>query len=532
LATHALARRLTGSALAAYVAGIAFAYAPYRTSQVGHLQLYACWWLPLVLLSLHAYYEDGRARWLVILGLAWLLQGLTNGYYLLFTPVLIACWLAWFTRRVQLRRLSRVLIACGAAALAALPFLLMYYHVQTAHGLARSAGEMAAYSATPASFVSASPLMAFWHTREPITTEQYLFPGITALALAAAGLVVARRDRCFQFYLAAALFMAALSAGPSPAPRAIATLWHPYSWIAWLPGFSGLRVPARFYMLAVLCLAVAAGIAFSYLARRFARRPMVAALALVVFAGLAWDGAISRMPLGVPPGQLALSESGARVLALPFDEGRVSVFAMYQSMSHHLPVVNGYAGYIPSHADVIDWALRRRDPTVLDELRRGHALYVVVAFTEQAPAWSQFMDAQPGAVMQGIQAGGRVYRMPALPYAPPPRPGTPVANAGMRVDGEWIVADLGHAQTVRGLELRTHGGLTRLPASLRVEVSTGGTSWTVVHDERPGGAALLGALELPRVIPIRLDLRDAYARYVRVNASGFGPRALTILGPP
>ena len=99
LATHALVRRLTGCVPAAYCAGLAFAFAPYRTSQLAHMQLYACWWLPLVLLSLHAYYEEGRARWLVLAGVGWLLQGLTNGYFLLFLPILVGLWMAWFTRR-------------------------------------------------------------------------------------------------------------------------------------------------------------------------------------------------------------------------------------------------------------------------------------------------------------------------------------------------------------------------------------------------------------------------------------------------
>src|SRR5207245_8627049 len=109
LATHAVIRRLGGSTAAAYCAGVAFAYAPYRTSQLAHLQLYACWWLPLMLLALHAFYDERRVRWLALLGAAWPLQGLTNGYFLLFAPVLIGCWLVWFPRRRDIRAAARVL---------------------------------------------------------------------------------------------------------------------------------------------------------------------------------------------------------------------------------------------------------------------------------------------------------------------------------------------------------------------------------------------------------------------------------------
>lgn len=538
LATHALTRRLTASTLAAYCAGIAFALAPYRTSQLAHVQLYACWWIPVMLLALHAYYEERRVRWLILLCVAYLLQGLTNGYYLLFLPVLFGAWILWFTpafaeatagrRRAQFAAAGRVVLTLAVSLALMSPFLLEYYRVHRSEGLSRNVAEMAGYSARPESFLSATPLLRFWNTPPPMTTEQYLFPGITALALVIAGLAVARKDGRYRFYGLAALLMVMLSAGPAASLVSIETLWHPYTFLATLPGFSGLRVPTRFFMLAVLCLAVAAGLSFAAIESRFPRRR--AWLAVLVFAGLAVDGAIAGMPLGVPPSQLPIPESGARVLALPFGESRVSVYAMYQSMAHRRPVVNGYSGHVTSHADVIDWALRRRDPTVLTELRRGGPLYVLVAFTDEAAEWAAFMDEQPHTTMLGIEGGGRLYRMPPAAYATEVRAGTPIADAPVTIAGDWLVADARQPRAIRGLELRTHGKLLRLPRDLRIETSVDGARWETAFDDRPGGLALVGALQLPRVIPLRVDLRDVIARYVRVNAPGFGPRAITIFG--
>jgi hypothetical protein len=537
LATHALTKRLTASTLAAYCAGIAFAYAPYRTSQLAHIQVYACWWIPVILLALHAYYGERRARWLVLLLVAYLLQGLTNGYYLLFLPVLIGSWIVWFTpafaeatagrRRAQFAAAGRVVLTLALSLGLMLPFLLEYYVVHRAQGLSRNLGEMTAYSARTESFLSATPILRFWKTPPPFTTEQYLFPGLTALALVVAGLGIAWRDGRYRFYVLAAILMTLLSAGPASALLSFETLWHPYTWLAALPGFSGLRVPARFFMLAVLCLAVAAGLSFAAIERRFPRRRPW--LAVIVFAGLAVDGMISGMPLGVPPSQLPIPEPGGRVLALPFGEGRVSVYAMYQSMAHRRPVVNGYSGYVTPHADVIEWALRRRDPTVLTELRRGQPLYVLVAFSDRATEWSEFMDQQPDATMIGIEGGGRLYRMRPAAYAHEVRPGTPIA-AAVTVSSDWLVADVQQPRGIRGLELRTQGNLLRLPRDLRIETSIDGTRWDVAFEDRPGGLALIGALELPRVIPLKVDLRDVTARYVRVNAPGLGARALTIVG--
>jgi hypothetical protein len=546
LATHALTKRLTASTLAAYCAGIAFAFAPYRTSQLAHIQLYACWWIPVMLLALHAYYEERRVRWLVLLCVAYLLQGLTNGYYLLFLPVLVGAWILWFTTigappavasakvgwpavaSAKVGAAWRVLLTLAVSLGLTLPFLLQYYVVHRDQGLSRNLGEMAAYSARPESLLSATPILRFWNTRPPHTTEQYLFPGLTALALVVAGVVLARKDGRYRFYTLAAILMALLSAGPAASLFSIETLWHPYTFLTALPGFSGLRVPTRFFMLAVLCLAVAAGLSFAAIERRFPRRR--AWLAVIVFAGLAVDGAIAGMPLGVPPSQLVVPEAGARVLALPFEEGRVSVYAMYQSMAHRRPVVNGYSGYVTSHADVIEWALRRRDPTVLTELRRGHPLYVLVAFTDQAAQWTEFMDQQPDATMLGIEGGGRLYRMPPTAYPREVRAGNPIADAAVTIEGDWLMADVRQPRTVRSIELRTHGKLLRLPRDLRIETSVDGTQWELAFEERPGGLALVGALLLPRVIPLRVDLKDATARYVRVNVAAFGTAAMFIYG--
>jgi hypothetical protein len=203
---------------------------------------------------------------------------------------------------------------------------------------------------------------------------------------------------------------------------------------------------------------------------------------------------------------------------------------MYQSIGHRRPVVNGYSGYVPSHADVIEWALRRRDPAVLTELRRGHPLYVLVTPTEQAPQWTGFMDEQPEAAMLGIEGGGRLYRMAPAAYAREVRRGTAIAGAAVRVEGDWIVADVQQPAGIRGLELRTHGNLLRLPKDLRIETSIDGMRWETRFDGRPGGLALAGALRQPRVIPLQVDLGDVTARYVRVNAPAFGARALTIYG--
>ena len=48
----------------AFVAGLAYGFAPYRMAQLAHLQVLASFWMPLALAALHRYVDDRRPRWL------------------------------------------------------------------------------------------------------------------------------------------------------------------------------------------------------------------------------------------------------------------------------------------------------------------------------------------------------------------------------------------------------------------------------------------------------------------------------------
>jgi hypothetical protein len=533
LAVHALVRRLTRDEPAAWSAGVIAALAPYRASQLAHLQVLVTWWMPLALLALHAYYEDGRRRWLALFGAAWLIQALANGYYLFFFAILVGAWIVAFTLWQRAwRRGAAAAMAWAIASLPLVPVLLEYYRVQHALGLSRTRGEMQMFGATWASFAQPSPLLRFWAYREARTQEDFLFPGLAGLAVIALALAVRRRavlTRPFLFYTASALMLTWMAAGPSPQQWSLASLWHPYDLVAWLPGFSGLRVPARFFMLSTLCLAVAAGLAVAALGTGHRRGVAVAA----VVCSLAFvDGWIVRMPLGAPPRAFGVPlDRGGHVLELPLDDDSVNVAAMYRASLHGLPVVNGYAGYVPPHTTVIDWALRRHDPSVLTELRRGHPLYVVVSNTESSPAWTAFMDAQNDATLLGIYGAGRVYELPPAPFPRQVALGQALTGIRGEATAQWLTFDLGSPRTVRAIELTTRGHVILLGASVQVQTSNDGITWTVAADEPPGGLALTGALREPRAVPVRLLLPDPVVRFVRLNTPAFSPAAVRIYSP-
>ncbi len=548
--TFLLVRRLAGpdadpavAALAGMCAGMIYGFGPYRAGQLAHLQVLTSQWMPLALLAMHAWMGEGRRRWLVVAGAAWLIQALSNGYYLFFFPVLVLLWLFSFVdwRRQPSRGLWLV-GAFVAASAPLLPVLLTYARVQRDLGLSRTAGEMANFSARPDAFLHASGLLRFWPTVPTATTEEFLFPGLTGVALILIALCagIAHLTRSHPpaassrspllFYTLAAILMAALACGPA-GPGASPWL-RPYSALMWLPGFDALRVPARFAMLASLCLAVAAGLAFARLTPRRGRASAV--LAAVVLAGAWLDGWMVPLPLVAPPGRVELPDlPGSAVIELPLGEGAVDTAAMYRAMTHGRPLVNGYSGHQPPHYVILAMALRRGDPSALLELARGRPLLILVngAF-DSTGHMRRLVEGLPEIEARGASAAGQLYVLPprAGSRTPPSGPAWPSTR---RETGRFEVElDLGEVRTVRtiGFPLRWHYG--ELDNRIRIQGSADGRTFTTVWEDYTAGAAVAAALASPLEAPVHFTLPDVSMRYVRIYpAAAWLQREVTAYGP-
>ena len=168
---------------AAILAGAAYGFTPYRLAELGHLQMVATCWVPLVLLGLHGYLERRTVGWLALFGVAWLLQSLANGYMMLFGGVLVTLWLAYFcsTRRTW-RAGAAIVVAWTVASLPLLPVFLKYKSVHEYNGLRRNLYDAIGVSAPLSAWLEVSPLSTVWRHILPGYNDD-LFPGITAAAL-------------------------------------------------------------------------------------------------------------------------------------------------------------------------------------------------------------------------------------------------------------------------------------------------------------------------------------------------------------
>jgi hypothetical protein len=205
-AMHLFVRDLTNRPLAALVAGMAFAYAPYRLGQLSHLQVLSSFWMPLVLLGIRRYLAERRLRPLVGAAAALVAENLSCGYYLLFFPPLAVAYGLFEMAHRHLLADRRVWIALGlaaaAVALATLPFVRPYATVRESGRLGvRSPGEIAMFSADTHAFGTLAPSSRVRLWRETFSGypkgEGEGFVGLTIAALAGVALAcgIGRRLR-------------------------------------------------------------------------------------------------------------------------------------------------------------------------------------------------------------------------------------------------------------------------------------------------------------------------------------------------
>jgi hypothetical protein len=183
------------------------------------------------------------------------------------------------------------------------------------------------------------------------------------------------RDRgVFVLAFAAAAW---LSLGPFPQSQGRPIdLASPYRVLyEHVPGFDGLRAPARFAMIEAFLLAALAGYGAAILMRRRAGQAVLAAAALFFLAeathvpftingmsplrGFVTPEARVYRPARAPAVYHAMArEPGGSVLVeLPLGQADYDLRAVYYSTVHWRPLVNGYSGFFPRRYGAITAAL-------------------------------------------------------------------------------------------------------------------------------------------------------------------------------
>lgn len=196
-----LIRELTGRPRAALVAGLFFAFVPYRLAQLPHLQVLSSQWMPFTFYAFRRYLEHGRLRSLAGATAALIAQQLSCGYYLVYFSPFVALYLIWeltARRRWADRRLLTALTVAAVADVALTwPFLSPYLELRALGFSPRPLEEVATYSADVRGYLAAHESNRLWGQwlsgfRRP---ENELFPGLLPVLMAAWGLTALAATR-------------------------------------------------------------------------------------------------------------------------------------------------------------------------------------------------------------------------------------------------------------------------------------------------------------------------------------------------
>ncbi len=102
-----VARHYSGKRLAAFVAALLYAFAPYRLGQIDHIHVVAGEWMPLAFLYLDLSFQQGRWRHWSLLALFYLLQILSSIYYGIFLSYALLTYMLFRYTKPLLVRLRQ-----------------------------------------------------------------------------------------------------------------------------------------------------------------------------------------------------------------------------------------------------------------------------------------------------------------------------------------------------------------------------------------------------------------------------------------
>lgn len=132
-----LTRTLTASNWAAWIAGLVFAFIPYRFHLLSQLHYVFTGWMPLTLEALVLFARERSRKRAAWLGIAFTMNGLSCLSWFILSLAPLALSLVFLSVRYGMLRdrkfWTRGAVAAGASLLALLPFMLPYYQVSKAY---------------------------------------------------------------------------------------------------------------------------------------------------------------------------------------------------------------------------------------------------------------------------------------------------------------------------------------------------------------------------------------------------------------
>jgi hypothetical protein len=450
---YLLARELGLGPGGAAIAGAAFAFAPYRLEQDGHLQVISSGGIPLAIAFAVRGIRLKRPWWLfwawVVaawqVSIGWVL-GLPFAYGLAGAVAIGA--VAWLVQgRPSIPRRMVIAGAAGAVLFVAVSYWIAHPYLYIADNFPasrRSPHEVAAFSGPLKVFLTAPEENWIWGgatagIRDTLTTwqEKTLFPGALILILAIAGLwsrSLGRRWRIGLGITAAAILVLQLGF------REEGGLLWPYRVLYdVLPGWDAIRTPGRLATFSSLALALLAG-AGGQAATRAVQRTRLPAWAPAAVAGvlalaivtegrsLPFDPFDNQAMPEAPPAQASTDEIPTPQLHLPALTAKQNRAFQLASTDGFPDMVNGRASTNPAVVlDLVKHMTNFPDAATVRELQEYGVRTVILhlGLTERTPQMGAARKSIRGLPLTACRLPGLiVYEVGSSNASPGPSAGS------------------------------------------------------------------------------------------------------------
>ncbi len=471
----------TRNRYAAFLAGLAFAFNPYRFAAIDHLHLITTQWIPFALLYLDRYLCSRKSRDLALCILFWLLTALSSWHLAVFVSVILGIYLLynWLTDRAAFTGAVwwQLIIGAVIIALIMLPIFIPYLKVFSLLRAARSADIGDFFAAHLSDYLTArnhnhlwGSISAPWRAREGFTVESNLFQGFLFPALALTSLWLLKRRTSRHLLLPLWLIMILNVALTFALPYRIARTI--------IPPLALIRVPTRWIIGANFAMIILGGFTLAVLFTRIRRAaPLVVLICAVWILLEGYSAPIHEAKIGALDEVaevyhwLARQDGDFGVLELPLyaaprRQEYPEAQRQYASTLHWKRIVNGYSGFTPPHyleidERVVDFPSSESLRAITDLGQQG--LRYVIVHSRQHP-FDYDMWKDEGQWYAARSTTLRLVRMTEYNYVYEVNPwGDRLLTAPNEVTGEWrerlprrVDANFDDQVTLLAYELREH----------------------------------------------------------------------------
>jgi hypothetical protein len=338
-----LALELTGSRWASFLAGLIYAFSPFRSAHLlGHMQVFSTEWIPFFILAL---FRIRQGKSILLPAVFLVLSSLCDWYQALYLGLFTAIYLGWLAWKKVLTRKEAlgVVAAWGIAGLMLSPLLLpMLWEMSRYRFMFTPSEHASLLSADLLAFFIPSEFHPLWgklagkiaaHFTASLS-ERTVSLGYTPLILAFAAW---RRKEGISLWLITGLSFVLLALGPYP--HVLGRTIHlplPYAFLRPIPIVAMARSVSRFSLMATLSLAVMAALGAKALG------PRILALLMALILLEYWPSPYPFSPPDTPDFYRKLAQEPGQfaILNLPMNWDRPR-YLLYQTV-HGKPLVSGY----------------------------------------------------------------------------------------------------------------------------------------------------------------------------------------------